>query len=317
VTGRDLLGALLGATLLVPRAAAAPCGKPDLLDMIPPNGAQDVPPNARLAAYYQRSAEYLGEEVVIVTPDGNETALPATFNATEGQLSVTPPDLLAPGDYVVRWPVLRSLSSAIPGLGAEAHFTVGTELDEEPPMFEGVSGLRWDYLRETDECTDEVTKRYVFDLELGFASDDGGRNGLTLIVFQTVGPGAANGPVPLHARALPSSAAAQVRVSLVPEDAIGQVCFAALVRDTTGKISSSADREACVETVTPPFFRGCAVAPGDAAGREGLALALLLIAVARRRSRPRTHTSLKTREGAQAQLVRAHRGGRGTLPGSR
>jgi MYXO-CTERM domain-containing protein len=289
-----LLGVWFGAVAgaVVPAAvSAAPCGAPDLLDMIPPDGATNVPPNATLAAYYQRSARYVGEEVVIVTPDGNKTALPARFEETEGRLSVTPPDLLAPGNYSVIWPVLRSLSSAAPGVGGEAHFTVGTLLDETPPMFDGILKVGWDYERETDECTDEVTKRYVFDLDLGFAGDDGGRNGLTLILFQTEGPGAPNGPVPVHARALPSSAATAVRVALAPEDTIGQVCFAGLVRDTTGKISNSADREVCVHTVAPPFFRGCAIGPGDAGGSEALPLMVLLIIAARRRARPSTSAS--------------------------
>jgi MYXO-CTERM domain-containing protein len=281
--GRVLSGALIGVSIFVPRATAAPCGRPDLLDMIPPNGAQEVPPNATLSAFYQRSAEYLGEQVVIVTPDGNETALPAVFNATEGRLSVTPPDVLAPGRYIVRWPVLRSLGSAVPGMGGEAQFDVGQQLDEEPPAFDGVTRVGWDYQRQTDECTDEVTKRYVFDIDLALAGDDGGRNGLTLILFQTSGSGADGGAVPVHARALPLSAATPVRVALVPEDATGRVCFAGLVRDTTGKISSSADREVCVDTVAPPFFRGCAVAPDNSAGHAVVAVVLLLLAAARRR----------------------------------
>jgi MYXO-CTERM domain-containing protein len=33
-----------------------------------------------------------------------------------------------------------------------------------------------------------------------------------------------------------------------------------LVRDSTGAVSNSADREACVDTTPPPFFRGCSVA---------------------------------------------------------
>ena len=286
--GRVVLAALLGGLVLVSEAAAAPCGKPDLLDMIPPDGAANVPANATLAAYYERSAEYLGEQVVVITPDGNEQALPATFDPTEARLSVTPPDLLVPGDYAVRWPVLRSFGSATPGIGGEAHFTVGTELDEEPPLFDGVRGARWDYARDTDDCTDEITQRYVFDVDLGFASDDGGRNGLTLILFQTAGPGAGNGSVPVHARALPGSSAASVRVALVPDDTIGEVCFAGLVRDTTGKISNSADREACVNTVAPPFFRGCSIAraPGDDLAPV-VALAIVVIAAGRRRPRPR------------------------------
>jgi hypothetical protein len=289
VTGRALLGVWLGALVALPRAAAAaPCGKPDLLDMIPPNGALAVPANATWAAYYASTAEYLGEQVIVVTPDGNRQAFPARFDMTEGRLSVTPPDLPAPGQYTVEWPVLRASGSAEPGTDGKATFTVDDRLDESPPTFEGVQKVSWDYQRDTDECTDEVTKRYVFDLDLGFASDDGGRDGLTLILFQTSGPAADAGSVPVHARALPKSAAAKVRIAVVPEDAIGRVCFAGLVRDMTGKISNGGDVEACVQTVPPPFFRGCAVAPtkegkeGKERGWENLGVGLLLLIAARR-----------------------------------
>src|SRR6185503_7959297 len=149
--------------------------------------------------------------------------------------------------------------------------------------FDGVLNASWDYQRETDDCTDEITKRYIFDLTIGLAGDDGGRNGLTLILFQTSGPGAMGASVPVHARALPVSAATPIRVSLVPENATGHVCFAGLVRDTTGQVSNSADRVACVDTAPPPFFRGCQVAPGANPGAGVACLAALAIAVGSRR----------------------------------
>jgi len=289
LTTSALIAALTVMSAAAAAAFAAPCGKPDLLDMIPPDQATGVPPNATLAAIYQRSAEYVNEQVVVKTPDGTEQALPASFDSTEGRLSVTPPDLLPPGEYTVTWPVLRALASATPGLGGQTTFVVGTTFDAEPPAFEGVLGVRWDYEREADDCTDEITQRYVFDVDIGVASDDGGRDGLTLILFQTRGPAADGGSVPVYARALPDRDGATVRVALVPADVIGEVCFAGLVRDTTGKISNSADREVCVKTVAPPFFRGCSVAPGGGADSAACvpALALLIAVCRRRRSRSR------------------------------
>ena len=40
---------------------------------------------------------------------------------------------------------------------------------------------------------------------------------------------------------------------------MGEICFAGIVRDTTGQLSQSGDVEACVHTTEPPFFRGCSV----------------------------------------------------------
>jgi hypothetical protein len=273
---------------LAPAVRAAPCGRPDLLYMVPPDGALDVPTNATLSAYYQSSADYLGEDVVLVTPDGVENALPATFDATEGKLSITPPDpLTSGGPYLVRWPALRGLNAATPGLGDEARFSVAFSPDTQPPSFAGLAGIRWDLQRETDECTDSIEQRFIFDLELDAANDDGGRDGLTLIVFQTDGPGAKDGSVPVLTRALPTTGST-VRVALPTEDAVGQVCFAALVRDTTGQVSNSADREVCVTTTDPPFFRGCSIAtPGTGLASLVWAGAALAAAARRRRGRPR------------------------------
>ena len=72
-----------GAFASTPAARAAPCGKPDLVDMVPPDGAVEVPPNATLAAHYTSAADYLGEEVVLVRPDMSEQVLPAMWDATE------------------------------------------------------------------------------------------------------------------------------------------------------------------------------------------------------------------------------------------
>src|SRR5689334_3151524 len=46
-------------------AFADPCGHPDLLEAFPPDGAGDVPLNARLSARYASTAEYVDEEVTL------------------------------------------------------------------------------------------------------------------------------------------------------------------------------------------------------------------------------------------------------------
>jgi MYXO-CTERM domain-containing protein len=277
------------ALVVVARApavrAADSCGRPDLVDMIPPDNATDVPVNATLGAHYEASAEYVNEDVVLVRPDSSEQILPATFDASEGFLSATPPDPLDPGvAYVVRWPALRGLNAAAPGLGGSAGFKAGSTVDTAAPSFEGLTGMTWDLERKRNDCTDTLEERYVFDFDLAPASDDGGRDGLTLIVFQTAGPGVTGMSVPVSTRALPPEGT-RPEVKLPVDEAAGHVCFAALVRDMTGKTSSGGAQEVCADTTRPPFFRGCSVAGGDD-GRAGAAgIFVLLGAVAWRRAR--------------------------------
>ncbi len=280
-----LLAGAGGAAFVAP-AHAAPCGVPDLVDMVPPDGATAVPLNATLSAHYMASADYLGEDVELVHPDRPKEMLKARFDPTEVQLSVTPTEpLVAGGAYVVRWPSLRGLNASTPGYGGEAHFTAGTTEDVASPTFAGVTGVQWDLEREQNDCTDELEERYVFDIALGDAADDGGRDGLTLLLFQTSGSGAMEMTVPVSTRAIPP-AGATAQVKLPTRDSVGHVCFAALVRDTTNRVSQSGAAEACVDTVAPPFFRGCNVA-GSPSGATGACGILGLLAVIVLLARPR------------------------------
>jgi hypothetical protein len=280
---------LATGALAAPNAARAQCGKPDLVDMVPPDGATGVPPNATLAAHYAQATEYLGEDVVLVHPDGSEQLLPAVWESTEQRLSATPTAALT-GDstYEIRWPVLRGLNAAAPGLGGKARFTTGAVFDTAPPTFAGVVGLSWDLERKNSDCVDALVERFVFDIDLGAAGDDGGTSGLTLMLFQTKGPRVLGMPTPIPARAWPQNGT-RAQVKLVTEDAVGEVCFAGLVRDTIGQISQSGDVQACVHTTDPPFFRGCSLSGGDA-GRRGTLALLPLIALVLIRRRVRTRT---------------------------
>jgi len=285
IVAAALAAAAFAAT---PAARAAPCGKPDLVDMVPPDGAVAVPPNATLAAHYTSAADYLGEEVVLVRPDMSEQVLPAMWDATEQRLSATPPLPLEPGTiYEVRWPALRGLNAAAPGVGDSARFTTGTTFDVGQPTFTGLVGLSWDVERVNDECVDELVERFVFDIDLGAAQDDGGTNGLTLMLFQTSGPTVMDMPKPIPARAWPTDGK-RAQVKLSTGDAVGEICFAGIVRDTTGQLSQSGDVEVCLRTTAPPFFRGCSVA--GARGGDGWALASLALAAILLRRRPRTRT---------------------------
>ena len=286
---RATLAAALVAVATAPPGAArgASCGKPDLVDMVPPDGASGVPLNARLGAHYAAAAQYLGEDVVLVHPDASEELLAATWDPTEQLLQVTPTAPLLPSSsYEIRWPALRGLNAAAPGLGDAAQFTTGVNDDVVAPSFAGVTSLAWDVERVTDDCTDEQVERFVFDISLGAASDDGGTSGLTLMLFQTKGPQVGNTPTPIPARAWPQDGK-QVQVKLATDVAVGEICFAGIVRDMTGAVSNSGDVEACVHTTDPPFFRGCSVARGGARGRDLLAsLALAALLLRRRMRRP-------------------------------
>ncbi len=275
--------ALLAAVLLPAPAGAAPCGRPDLLDAVPPDGAEGVPTNARLFARYATIAEYVNEDITF-TPEGEAPlTVKGNFDSTEGLLSVDPPDALISGkSYTVSWPRLRGFGTANLGRGKDVTFRVGSNSDETPPDFAGVRAVDWDVTRDQDDCTDRLEKRYVFDLELGPASDDGGRDSLMLVVFQTRGPGLA-APKPVSVRRLPT-AGNSVYIKQTINNGAGDVCFAAIVRDLTGKASASGATEVCTETVEPPFFEGCMVrAPVEKSHHAWLAwLMALALAWARR-----------------------------------
>jgi len=279
----------IGAAAAARPARAAPCGKPDLVDMVPPNEATDVPRNARLGAHYTAAAEYLGEDVVLVRPDGGQQILGATWDPTEQLLQVTPTAPLDPiATYEIQWPALRGLNAAAPGVGGTARFTTAAGFDTAAPVFAGLTAVAWDLERNNNSCTDELVERFVFDIDLGAASDDGGTSGLTLMLFQTAGPLVGDTPMPIPARAWPKDGM-HVQVKLATGDSVGEVCFAGIVRDTTGLTSDSGAVEACVHTTAPPFFRGCSVPGGQAGATPGELLAALAAGtlLIRRRTRRR------------------------------
>ena len=253
--------------------------------------ATNVPPNASLFAHYAASAQYLGEPVLLSAPDGvSGEPVAAVFDPTEGLLTFTPPAPFAPGAFTIQWPALHGLAAAAAGLGATVNFTVGTVDDVTPPVFDGVTGVTWDLERRDNDCTKSIEDRMVFELTLAPADDDGGRDGLTLIVFQTAGSGGGPdaGPSQVLLSAMPPFGET-AEIKLPVSDATGHVCFAALARDLTGKVSNGGSHSVCVETTAPPFFRGCDVADtrgGRAAALVGLAASLALVA-GRRRARGR------------------------------
>jgi hypothetical protein len=254
---------------------------------MPPDGARGVPINAGLFARYAPTAEYLDEEVTLAPAGSAPSSVPATFDRAEGIVRVQPSQLLPETSYEIVWPSLRGLGTASSGMGATVNFDTGSSFDTEPPVFGGLAELSWRLERQRDECTDSLEERFVFDFTLRDGSDDGGRDSLTLILFQTKGPTIEPGaPQQIAVLGMPE-ADASLEVARRVGDATGDICFAAVVRDLTGRISSGAERELCTHTAKPPFFHGCRLAalgvPLPKAGSVPLVSAILLVAWRRRR----------------------------------
>ena len=231
-----------------------------------------VPTNALLFARYTSIAQYLGEPVTIGAPAGGRgrrCRRRSTTRAESCKSRHRPP--LTPDDaYTVHWPALRGIDTATLGRPFDQSFTAGAQADTSPPKFAGITGVSWDISRADDSCTSSIDQRYVFSLGLGTAVGDaspGSRDWLTLLVFQTSGP-TVDGSVPapvLVERIPPEGQSAQVTTTV--GGGVGHICFTAIVRDLTLKTSTSAS-PVCVDTVKPPFFYGCALAPAGRAGPE-------------------------------------------------
>lgn len=274
--------ACLGSAAL---ARATPCGRADLVAAFPPDQAGGVPVDATLSAHYADAAQYLGEPVAFGT-DGAPVSVQATFDASESMLSFTPSGPLRPNTkYEIDWPGLRGPNSTAVGSALDVHFTTGAGTDGGPPRFDGVTGIEFDVSHARDECTNSVEDRYRFTLHLADASDDGGRDALALLVFQTSGPNIPEGsPEPVSITPFPASSS--ITLDRAVPDAVGRVCFAAIARDLTGRISTSGDREVCTHTAAPPVFFGCSLAGSRArAGVDAWPFALLALGELVRRRR--------------------------------
>jgi hypothetical protein len=269
-------------------AVAAPCGRPDVNLTFPPDGATNVPPNARLSAHYGSPALYDDEPVSLVDAAGDDVPLSVSFDGADSLLRAVPGQPLRPGFYELLWPGLRSVTGAGVGRGRAIGFFVQTEPDRSAPTFRGVHGIGWDLSRDRDPCTDRLEDRFVFALELGEVDDDAGRDLLQVLVFQTLEPGASERGEPLRVAldVFPDDGKVELRR---PADEAGKTCFAAVVQDSLGNVSGGGEREACIVTKKPPFFDGCSVSratrrrPASFALLAGV-LALILLRRAARAS---------------------------------
>jgi hypothetical protein len=267
-----LVGACLAAASV---AHAENCARPDLEAAFPDDGASDVPLNATLSAVYGESADYLGEPVTL-SSQGMDTSVGARFDPAERRLVVEQPALSANTTYSLAWPALRGLATAGHGIGKTVAFSTGDHIDMQAPQFAGIQSLSWDLVHPRDACTDDLEPRLRFRLELGAASDDGGRDSLSLLLFQTRGESLRDAtPRFVAARTLPPGNHSDVELTV--DDAGGRICFAAIVRDLVGNVSATGSDTRCVQTTAPPIFYGCEFSTSP---RAGNAFQLFVVAFA-------------------------------------
>ena len=279
------LPAALAGLLLFVRlgsAQAAPCGRPDVDAMFPPDTADGVPSNAVFTAHYGSPAVYADEAVSVTDAAGNAVSVTVTYDDADSLLRAAPIQPLSDGQHRIVWPGLRGVSDGAGlGRGSTAGFLVHSAPDTTPPVFAGLSGIDWDLARDRDPCLDRLDDRFVFRLRVGQAADDSGVGLLALRVFETVDPLSDQAaPSSLGVKAWPSSGVLEVRR---PATQAGRSCFAAFAQDLLGQISGGGEREVCVKTKQPPFFDGCAVAaagPGVPTQLASWHAGLLLVSLA-------------------------------------
>lgn len=258
-------------------AQAAPCGRPDVDLTFPPDGATGVPSNALLAAHYGSPALYDDEPVSLKDSAGSSVAVTLAYDDADSMLRATPDEPLTPGRFEMVWPALRGVSSSGGlGRGSSVSFTVDTTVDAAPPVFAGLTDIEWDLSRDRDPCLDRLDDRFVFQLQVGQATDDSGAALLSLLVFETRDPSAPHEgePTRVGVRAWPADGKLEVRR---PVKKAGKTCFAAIATDLVGSVSGGGEREVCVTTQEPPFFDGCAFSSPKPTGRGAVGGAWLVL----------------------------------------
>jgi hypothetical protein len=285
----------LGIWLCTSLAAAAPCGRPDVDFAFPPDDASNVPGNARLSAHYASPALYDDEPVTLTGPMGDELGVSVLYDDAQSMLRVSPHQPLEAGFHQVVWPGLRSVSSGGVGRGSTIGFFVDNAVDTMPPRFSGLESIDWDLSRDRDPCLDGLEDRFVFDLELGEVDDDGGRELLSVLVFETVDPAEPERSEPRQVALRPVPASGKLELRR-PAQRAGRTCFAAVVQDLLGAVSGGGEVEVCTQTKRPPFFDGCAVrrAIGADPTRDrtwAFATSLLGLLLLRRGLRARMHSA--------------------------
>ena len=198
------------------RAARAQCGKPDLVDMVPPDGATGVPPNATLAAHYA-SVDRISGRGGGAGPSGRQPTAVAGDVGRHRAAAVGDADVGADRRTAsTRSAGRRCAGSTPPRPGWVARRASRPERRSTPrrprsrawPACRGTSSAR------TTSASTSSSNASCSTSSSAPRSDDGGTSGLTLMLFQTKGPQVMGMPTPIPARAWPQSGTrAQVRLA--------------------------------------------------------------------------------------------------------
>src|SRR5690606_35941850 len=236
--------ALLTSSTLTGVADAA-CGRADLEDAIPPDGAEGVPTNTPLSATYELGAIHQGEPVLVTRAGEPTQSLPAVYRSAVRTLTVQGVETLAPNSlYTVEWPGLSNDDSARPGNGAAVSFSVGGGPDNSRPEFDGIRELRWAFERKHDSCSATESERSLFELRLPEPRYSGGAELLNVLAFQTRGPNLGTDTAEqVYSRRYTGSNWITVKRPIA--HGVGRVCFSAMFQAPNGMISGGAERSAC------------------------------------------------------------------------
>ena len=262
-------------------SARAACGRPDVVDTLPPAGQTQVPTNTALSASYELGATHQGEPVLVTATPGDQHQLAASYSRALRSLVVTLPTCEGAGpdcaenpdfpggqlkpntEYTVAWPGLSGDAGGASGRGTTVTFTTGPGPDTSSPSFEGTREVRWGFEREYDSCSDTEAERYVFDVRINPPSYAGGEELLVMHVFQTVGrllrKDENGNAIPEEVQRGRYQGGEWLRVKQPIATAFGKVCFSAFAEAPNGLISQGSETEACTRTEHPPFFEGCSL----------------------------------------------------------
>ena len=175
--------------------------------MVPPDGATDVPRNARLGrALRARRPSTWARTWCWSIPTAASSCWTRPGTRPSSFSPSTPSSSALTANSSLRDPLAGAArpERRRAGAGRQGAFHDRRGVRHaRRPRSQASTGLSWDLERKTNDCIDELVERFVFDVDLGAASDDGGTSGLTLMLFQTRGaPGPAM-PTPIPARAWP------------------------------------------------------------------------------------------------------------------
>lgn len=267
---------------LLPIAAGAQC--PDPVERIltfPADRANEVPVNVVLHADFPASQEPGGRPTWRVL-DSHSREVDGVEGWDDLSATFTPATELEP-----RSPYYVRVSVAATGQYLNFEFNTGDDRDRSGPSFGGLSDLDWSHQTDEwlfDNCHISSGEGIVFNLTFPEASDDGPREELCYMVYQTSGPGVSGSTLRARVR-YPDD---DLTLMLPAGDGEGDICFRVEARDLIGRVDGNR-REQCVEAVVGAIFDDACSVAGAAPRATGPTVPLLVLlflgVVLRRRTR--------------------------------